>query len=220
MDTTASSTKVLYVEDDAGLARLIQKKLERENYNVEIANNGDMGLQRLQEKIYDIIIVDYNLPVYNGLEIIRKSRELEIETPIIMLTGAGNEAIAVEAMKLGASDYIVKDVETGYLTLVTSVIERTLEQDRLRKAKIQWEKEREELIVELKKALAEVKHLSGLLPICAACKRIRDDSGYWNQLEVYLRDHSEAEFSHAICPECAQRLYPTYVEEEENGKTK
>ena len=70
------------------------------------------------------------------------------------------------------------------------------------------EKEKEKLIVELKKALGEVKVLGGLLPICASCKKIRDDKGYWNQLEDYIQKHSDAEFSHSVCPDCAKVLYP------------
>jgi len=70
------------------------------------------------------------------------------------------------------------------------------------------EDERERLIVELQKALAEVKQLSGLLPICASCKRVRDDTGYWNQIDVYIRSHADVQFSHGICPECMARLYP------------
>jgi len=70
------------------------------------------------------------------------------------------------------------------------------------------EKERENLILELTEALTEVKKLSGMLPICASCKKIRDDKGYWNQIESYIRDRSEAEFSHGICPDCAKKLYP------------
>ncbi len=71
-------------------------------------------------------------------------------------------------------------------------------------------KEREKLIKDLTEALAKVKTLSGLLPICASCKKIRDDKGYWNQIEEYIRDRSEAEFSHSICPECAKKLYPDF----------
>ncbi len=74
--------------------------------------------------------------------------------------------------------------------------------------RIKIEDERERLIAQLKEALAEIKTLSGFLPICASCKMIRDDKGYWNQLETYIRDHSEADFSHGICPDCAKRLYP------------
>jgi GAF domain-containing protein len=70
------------------------------------------------------------------------------------------------------------------------------------------EEERSRLILELQETLAKVRTLSGLLPICSSCKKIRDDKGYWNQIETYIRDRSEAEFTHGICPECAQRLYP------------
>jgi hypothetical protein len=70
--------------------------------------------------------------------------------------------------------------------------------------------EREKLIVDLQKALQDVKTLSGLLPICASCKKIRDDKGYWNILEQYISKHSGAEFSHGICPDCAQKMYPDY----------
>ena len=75
------------------------------------------------------------------------------------------------------------------------------------------EEERERLILELKEALSQVKTLRGLVPICSSCKKIRNDKGYWEQLEVYIRDHSEAEFSHGICPECAQRLYSEFDKE-------
>jgi hypothetical protein len=71
-----------------------------------------------------------------------------------------------------------------------------------------FEKEREELISELKLALSEVKKLSGLLPICSHCKKIRDDKGYWNQIEGYIQSHSDAKFSHGICQECAKKYYP------------
>jgi hypothetical protein len=70
------------------------------------------------------------------------------------------------------------------------------------------EKESEALIKDLKNALSEVKKLSGLLPICASCKKIRDDKGYWSQVEVYIHDHSDVEFSHSVCPDCMKSLYP------------
>lgn len=75
------------------------------------------------------------------------------------------------------------------------------------------EKEKELLIQELKDALAQVKKLSGFIPICASCKKIRDDTGYWRQVEEYVMAHSEAEFSHGICPDCMRRLYPDYADE-------
>lgn len=75
------------------------------------------------------------------------------------------------------------------------------------------EKEKEETINQLQEALTEVKTLSGLLPVCSGCKKIRDDSGYWNQIEVYIQDHSEAQFSHGICPDCAKEIYGDFYDE-------
>lgn len=80
----------------------------------------------------------------------------------------------------------------------------------------QAEENQRKLVDELRKALAEVKTLSGMLPICASCKKIRDDKGYWKQIEEYIRDHSEAEFSHGICPECAEKLYPEFFKKGEH----
>lgn len=75
--------------------------------------------------------------------------------------------------------------------------------------------EREKLIFELQEAVRQVKQLTGLLPICSACKMIRDDQGYWNKIETFIREHSDAEFTHSICPECEKRLYPEYCEHDE-----
>ncbi|MCP4337776.1 MAG: PAS domain S-box protein [Desulfobulbaceae bacterium] len=80
----------------------------------------------------------------------------------------------------------------------------------------QAEKEREKLIKDLQKALEEIKTLRGIIPICASCKKIRDDQGYWNQIEAYITKHSKAEFSHSICQECAKKLYPDLVDENGN----
>jgi hypothetical protein len=74
----------------------------------------------------------------------------------------------------------------------------------------QAEEERERLILELTDALSKVRTLSGLLPICASCKKIRNDKGYWEQIEMYIRNHSEAEFSHGLCPDCMEKLYPHF----------
>ena len=90
----------------------------------------------------------------------------------------------------------------SHLVILTDITER-LEAERA----LQAEHDR------LLDALSEVKALSGLLPICASCKKIRDDTGYWNQIETYIRDHSEADFSHGICPDCAKKLYPEYFKD-------
>ena len=80
------------------------------------------------------------------------------------------------------------------------------------------EEERENLIFQFQKALAEIKQLTGLLPICASCKKIRDDQGYWNQIETYIHEHSEAQFSHSICPDCFKKLYPDFVDNTEQDQ--
>lgn len=109
------------------------------------------------------------------------------------------------------ADETVRDVEVfsgpvtvGGKPLLCSIIHDISERKAV-------EQERERLIAELRKALKEVKTLRGFLPICASCKKVRDDRGYWKQIETYLRDHSQAEFSHSICPECARRLYSDLV---------
>ena len=84
----------------------------------------------------------------------------------------------------------------------------------------QSEGEQKKLVGELQKALSDVNKLSGMLPICSSCKKIRDDKGYWNQIDVYVSEHSEAEFSHGICPECARKLYPEYIKKIEDQKNK
>ncbi len=95
----------------------------------------------------------------------------------------------------------LKGERIGFRGIVRDITERKLA-----------EEEREKLIHEIQDALAQIKKLSGLLPICASCKKIRDDKGYWNQIESYIRDHSEAEFSHGICPDCMKKLYPDFAD--------
>jgi hypothetical protein len=94
-------------------------------------------------------------------------------------------------------DLIFKELDTSNKKLQNEI-----------NARIKVEKEREKIIVQLQNALSEIKTLSGLLPICSHCKKIRDDKGYWNQLEVYIHEHTDVKFSHGICQECAKKHYP------------
>jgi PAS domain S-box-containing protein len=130
---------ILYVEDDPGLARLVQKKLQRAGYVVDIASDGEQGVAKFEADSYDLMFVDQNLPVYDGLEVIRILASKGILPPTIMITGTGDERVAVEAMKLGAGDYIVKDVGAGYLELLPSAIEKMLRQHRAIEEKQQAE---------------------------------------------------------------------------------
>jgi two-component system, sensor histidine kinase and response regulator len=121
---------ILYVEDDPGLARLVQKKLQRAGYVVDIASDGEQGVAKFEADSYDLMFVDQNLPVYDGLEVIRILGSKGILPPTIMITGSGDEKVAVEAMKRGAGDYIVKDVEARYIELLPAAVEKMLRQQR------------------------------------------------------------------------------------------
>ncbi|MCP4537344.1 MAG: response regulator [Chloroflexi bacterium] len=140
---------ILYMEDDPGLARLFQKKLRRAGYMVDIARNGEEGLEMYHVGFYDVIATDQAMPIHNGLEVIRILASQGPLPPTIMVTGTGSEQIAVEAMKLGASDYIVKDVDGGYLDLLPAVIERVLQQQRLMEEKQQAEESLRQYTAEL-----------------------------------------------------------------------
>jgi PAS domain S-box-containing protein len=126
----SESIRILYVEDDPGLARLVQKRLGKVGYTVDIASDGEEGLAKYQANSYDLLFVDQSLPVHDGLEVIRILGSNGSLPPTVMITGTGDERVAVEAMKLGAGDYIVKDVEGGYLELLPSVVEKVLQQRR------------------------------------------------------------------------------------------
>lgn len=109
--------------------------------------------------------------------------------------------------KINGENYHFLITATPYLDShkrITGVIESF--QDITARKKL--EDEKEQLITKLKDSLEKVKLLSGFIPICASCKKIRDDKGFWNQVEAYIADHSEARFSHSICPDCAKKLYP------------
>lgn len=109
-----------------------------------------------------------------------------------------------DKMFVEVSAYPVRD-ESGEIVSFIHISKDITERKRK-------EEERERLMLELQQSIAKVKTLSGLLPICASCKKIKDDQGYWSQIEAYIRDHSEAEFTHGVCPECAKKLYPEYYD--------
>lgn len=110
------------------------------------------------------------------------------------------------------SSYVLFSLALGLLLAVVILL---IKENKAITERQRAEEKQKDLILELQKALAEVKTLSGMLPICASCKNVRDDKGYWKQIESYLSEHSEAKFSHGICPECAKKLYPELFEEEE-----
>jgi len=131
--------RILYMEDDPGIARLFKKKLERAGYIVDLAGDGEQGLNMYNAGFYDMVVLDHNMPVYDGLEVLRALAIRGPLPPTIMITGSGSEQIAVEAMKLGAGDYVVKDIDGFFLELMPTVIEQVLRQQHLAEAKQQAE---------------------------------------------------------------------------------
>ncbi len=124
--TETNFTRILYMEDDPGLARLLQKILQRRGFVIDIATNGEEGLSMLDADLYELLLVDYNMPFLGGIDVIRALSAKNALPPTIMITGEGNELVAVEALKLGAADYIVKDTDMKYLDLLPSVIDQVL----------------------------------------------------------------------------------------------
>jgi len=124
-------TRVLYIEDDSILARLLQKRLEQREYRVDIARDGKRGIEKFDRSKYDIVLVDYALPDTDGMQLIEALVSREPQTPVIMTTGFGSEDIAVQAMKLGADDYLVKDVRGNFIDLLPLRVERVLQKKQL-----------------------------------------------------------------------------------------
>lgn len=124
----SESVQVLYMEDNAATARLVQRRLGRAGHRVDVARDGEEGLAMHAAGRYDVLVVDHCLPVHSGLEVIQTLVSQGTLPPTIMVTGSGSERLAVEAMKLGAADYIVEDVGGGFLDLLPAVIEHVLEQ--------------------------------------------------------------------------------------------
>ncbi len=146
---------ILIIDDDVAQARLVQRMLTRAGYVVDLAHDGDAGLARCATESYDVLLVDHQMPGKGGLEVLRTLVAQGTYPPTVMLTGHGDEDVAVEAMKLGAGDYIVKDVEGRYLALLPAVLERVLQQQRLIDAKQRAEDALHETLETLERRVQE-----------------------------------------------------------------
>ena len=208
------SLNILLVDDDEDdyiILREMLSEFENMRVNLEWVDDYASAILAVQDDTYDVCLVDYRLGADIGLDLIRDAIELGCHTPMILMTGQGGQEVDVAAMNAGAMDYLVKG-KCDPIQLERS-IRYAIERRRI-------EREKEQLITELQKALAQVKQLNGLLPICCACKKIRDDGGYWNQLESYISDHSSADFTHGICPDCISTLYPQLGHTEDNDPSR
>ncbi|MFQ5858400.1 MAG: response regulator [Anaerolineae bacterium] len=178
--------KILLVEDNPGDARLIREMLAEARdapFHLEWADRLVSGLELLTVDGTDAVLLDLSLPESQGLDTFLTVRSHAPEAPIIVLTGLGDEALALEAVRKGAQDYLVKGEVDGRL-LIRS----------LRYA------------IERHRILSRIKQLQELLPMCAWCKKIRNDQNYWEQVENYITQHVGARFTHCVCPDCRQKF--------------
>ena len=190
--------KILIAEDDSVSRRLLQAALGKSDYDLVTAADGAEAWDLLQQDPPpSLLILDWQMPKLDGVEICRRARALPAyqSAYIILLTAKTAKEDIINGLQAGADDYVTKPFDPGELRARVSVGVRVAQlqislADRVR---------------ELEDAITKVKTLSGMLPICASCKKIRDDKGYWTQIEHYIRHHSEAEFSHGFCPECARK---------------
>lgn len=191
---------ILIVDDLPRNLQVLALLLDKGGYRVSMAMDGGQALDMVREEAPDLVLLDVMMPGLDGLEVCRrlKAEEASREIPVIFLTAKAELEDLQEGFRLGAVDYVTKPFRGGELLarVATHVsLKRALERERdLRKS--------------LEDSLAQVRTLSGLLPICAKCKKIRDDNGYWNNLETFISAHSKADFTHGICPECSSEMYP------------
>ena len=193
--------RILIADDDLTSRTMLAGVLQQNGHVVLHAVNGAAAWAALQQPDAPaLVILDWMMPEMDGLDVVRHVRAVHTDRPpyIIMLTTRDKKADIITGLNAGANDYLAKPFDPGELRTRVEVGRRMLELQDTLAAKIE----------ELHLALNQIKTLRGILPICAKCKKIRDDQGCWKQVEVYVRDRTEANFSHGFCPECIKELYP------------
>lgn len=187
--------RILLAEDEVVSARVVTKLIDSWGYECTTVHDGDAALRTLQqEDPPDIALLDWMMPGAEGIDVCRRIRDQKptVPTYIILLTLKNARLDVIRGLDAGADDYLVKPFDPEELHARVRAGARIL---GLRK-------ELMARVSELEAALDSVQRLSGLLPICSYCKSIRDDSDYWHRVEEYVSEHSEARFSHGICPTC------------------
>ena len=197
--------KVLVTDDDPQILHLTAAVLERAGYEVLEASTGKECLEAVQAYHPDVVLLDVMLPDVSGIEVCKQIKADKALQGIFVILASGVQVSSeyqAGGLDVGADGYLIKPISNKELAArVHSIIRIKRAEDALREK----EKEQQKLISELQEALAEIKTLKGFIPICATCKKIRDDEGYWNQLEAYISKHTDAVFSHGMCPECAEK---------------
>lgn len=194
-----NETDILIVDDTPENLTVLTQMLAQQGYRVHPAISGKIALKAALNAPPDLILLDIVMPDMDGYEVCRqlKNHKKTHDIPILFMSALHETTDKVKAFELGGIDYITKPFQE----------EEVLARVRTHIALHNLQKRLEEKNAQLQEALDKVKTLKGLLPICASCKKIRDDKGYWNRLEEYIESHSDALFSHGLCPECLEKLY-------------
>jgi CheY-like chemotaxis protein len=197
---------VLIVDDVPENLQVLGNNLKNIACRIAFATGGIQALRMIEQVQPDMILLDIMMPDMDGLELCRKLKSSldTSEVPVIFLTAKNEGEDIVEGFRAGAVDYVTKPFNSDELL---ARVRTHLELKKIRD-------EQKDLIEELQQALAEVKRLSGLIPICTYCKKIRDDEGYWGRVEKFIAQRSDAQFSHAICPDCLDEHFPPEEDEE------
>lgn len=190
--------RVLIADDEPYVVDLITQELAEFGAKVvATANNGRAAVEQTALFRPDVVLMDVEMPIFNGLAATRRI-QAECPTPVVMLTCSSDREIIQNAVDAGAG---------GYLMKIPSIQE--LERNILiARARFKELMEMRHLNDQLQNALAHIKRLHGLLPICMYCHDIRDDRQKWQQIEQYISDRTEATFSHSICPTCLRKHHP------------
>jgi YesN/AraC family two-component response regulator len=197
---TKQPLKVLIAEDQESINKLIQHQLEKIGHTViGKAMNGRQAVELVDVLRPDVVLMDIEMPEMDGLEAARLIKEKH-PCPIMLLTSHDDPEMVRRASQVGVGAYLMKPPSV-------EEIERAMIMAVARFADLM---ELRRLNNELRMALDNIKVLSGLLPICANCKKIRDDKGYWEAVEGYFSKHSDVQFSHGICPDCIEKYYPDF----------
>ncbi len=187
--------RVLIAEDDPVSQRVLSLTLEMWGHQSVPTSSGTEAWEALQAPDAPrLAILDWMMPGLDGVDICRRLRQPGNTRPpyVILLTARDDHADLIRGFEAGADDYVTKPFDRDELRVRVQVGVRVLDlQDDLARR-----------VAELEDALAQVKQLRGLLPICSYCKKIRNDKDYWEQMETYVSEHSAATFSHGICPSC------------------
>jgi phosphoserine phosphatase RsbU/P len=194
--------RILVAEDDAVTRRMTESTLARHGWDVITASDGEAAWQILEtstgQSAPELVVLDWMMPGLDGIEICRKLRVtagFELIYAILLTSRSEKEDLAM-GLTAGANDYITKPFDPIELVSRVRVGQRMVKLQTSLAARVR----------ELEVALAHVKRLQGLLPICSYCKKIRNEANYWQQVDSYLTAHSDVELTHGVCPDCFDRI--------------